>query len=68
MDPQAPLFVLSLQAGEYVWLTYKEVYDVVIKVGNSIRHCGVGLVSYLLDNHLLTFCKPRELSRVGRIQ
>ncbi|KAL2902778.1 Long chain acyl-CoA synthetase 4 [Bienertia sinuspersici] len=30
------------KAGEYVWRTYKEVYDVVIKLGNSIRHCGVG--------------------------
>ncbi|RRT65520.1 hypothetical protein B296_00041018 [Ensete ventricosum] len=28
-------------AGEYVWLTYKEVYDTVIKVGASITSCGV---------------------------
>ncbi|XVE64693.1 hypothetical protein DITRI_Ditri07aG0121700 [Diplodiscus trichospermus] len=29
------------KAGKYVWQTYKEVYDIVIKVGNSIRSCGV---------------------------
>ncbi|KDP25300.1 hypothetical protein JCGZ_20456 [Jatropha curcas] len=29
------------KASEYVWQTYKEVYDLVIKVGNSIRSCGV---------------------------
>lgn len=29
------------QAGKYVWLTYKEVYDIVMKVGASIRNCGV---------------------------
>lgn len=28
--------------GKYVWLTYKEVYDIVIKVGASIRTFGVG--------------------------
>ncbi|XP_009786376.1 long chain acyl-CoA synthetase 4-like [Nicotiana tabacum] len=27
--------------GKYVWMTYKEVYDIVIKVGNAIRNCGV---------------------------
>ncbi|XP_012086726.1 long chain acyl-CoA synthetase 4 [Jatropha curcas] len=27
--------------GEYVWQTYKEVYDLAIKVGNSIRSCSV---------------------------
>ncbi|CAO2819208.1 unnamed protein product [Amaranthus hypochondriacus] len=34
--------IVEGKAGEYVWLTYKEVYDIVIKVGNAIRHCGVG--------------------------
>ncbi|CAN4108406.1 unnamed protein product [Withania somnifera] len=29
------------QAGKYVWLTYREVYDLVLKVGASIRVCGV---------------------------
>ncbi|KAL0016000.1 hypothetical protein SO802_003069 [Lithocarpus litseifolius] len=28
--------------GKYVWQTYKEVYDLVIKVGNAMRSCGVG--------------------------
>uniref|UniRef100_A0A5B6Z4B6 Long-chain-fatty-acid--CoA ligase n=1 Tax=Davidia involucrata TaxID=16924 RepID=A0A5B6Z4B6_DAVIN len=28
--------------GKYEWLTYKEVYDLVMKVGNSIRSCGIG--------------------------
>ncbi|KAI7751717.1 hypothetical protein M8C21_004355 [Ambrosia artemisiifolia] len=27
--------------GPYVWLTYKQVYDKVIRVGNAIRACGV---------------------------
>ncbi|CAI9101131.1 OLC1v1038389C1 [Oldenlandia corymbosa var. corymbosa] len=29
------------KAGKYVWMTYKEVFDLVSKVGNSIRSCGV---------------------------
>ncbi|KAH6830110.1 AMP-dependent synthetase and ligase family protein [Perilla frutescens var. hirtella] len=29
------------KAGQYVWLTYKEVYDLVLLVGASIRSCGV---------------------------
>ncbi|KAJ3694615.1 hypothetical protein LUZ60_010095 [Juncus effusus] len=29
------------KAGEYVWQTYAEVYDIVIKVGASIRSSGV---------------------------
>ncbi|NP_001310699.1 long chain acyl-CoA synthetase 4 [Ricinus communis] len=29
------------KAGKYVWQTYKQVYDLVIKVGNAIRSCGV---------------------------
>lgn len=32
---------MRLQAGKYNWMTYKEVYDLVIKVGASIRSCGV---------------------------
>ncbi|XP_004511519.1 long chain acyl-CoA synthetase 4 [Cicer arietinum] len=28
--------------GNYKWQTYKEVYDIVLKVGNSIRSCGYG--------------------------
>jgi len=24
-----------------VWKTYKEVYDIVIKLGNSLRSCGI---------------------------
>ncbi|XWS61620.1 hypothetical protein CRYUN_Cryun07bG0142000 [Craigia yunnanensis] len=33
--------IVNGRAGKYVWQTYKEVYDIVIKVGNSIRSCGV---------------------------
>ncbi|CAM8956253.1 unnamed protein product [Rhodiola kirilowii] len=29
------------KAGKYVWQTYKQVYDIVMKVGNAIRSCGV---------------------------
>uniref|UniRef100_A0A7C8YYX3 Long-chain-fatty-acid--CoA ligase n=1 Tax=Opuntia streptacantha TaxID=393608 RepID=A0A7C8YYX3_OPUST len=40
--------IVDGKAGEYAWLTYKEVYDIVIKLGNAIRHCGVGKVDFLL--------------------
>ncbi|KAK3037311.1 hypothetical protein RJ639_032073 [Escallonia herrerae] len=30
-----------LQAGKYVWLTYGEVYDIVSRVGASIRSSGI---------------------------
>ncbi|KAL5727038.1 long-chain-fatty-acid--CoA ligase [Ranunculus cassubicifolius] len=33
--------ILNGKPGKYIWSTYKEVYDVVVKVGNSIRTCGV---------------------------
>ncbi|XVF51330.1 hypothetical protein PTKIN_Ptkin04bG0176200 [Pterospermum kingtungense] len=33
--------IVGGEAGNYVWQTYREVYDIVIKVGNSIRSCGV---------------------------
>lgn len=43
-----------LQAGKYVWLTYKEVHDLVLQVGVSIRSCGVGQVRLdVLLNHLI---------------
>ncbi|PON45222.1 2,3-dihydroxybenzoate-AMP ligase [Parasponia andersonii] len=30
------------KAGKYVWQTYKEVYDIVVKLGNAMRSCGFG--------------------------
>ncbi|KAJ4950243.1 hypothetical protein NE237_027075 [Protea cynaroides] len=33
--------IVNGKAGKYVWLTYKEVHDIVMKVGQSIRSCGV---------------------------
>ncbi|CAN1778654.1 Long chain acyl-CoA synthetase 4 [Linum perenne] len=33
--------IIDGKAGKYVWQTYKQVYDIVIKVGNAIRSCGV---------------------------
>ncbi|XP_055819588.1 long chain acyl-CoA synthetase 4-like [Solanum dulcamara] len=33
--------IVDGKPGKYVWKTYKEVYDIAIKVGNSIRNCGV---------------------------
>ncbi|CAN4127216.1 unnamed protein product [Withania somnifera] len=33
--------IVDGKPGKYVWMSYKEVYDIVIKVGNSIRSCGV---------------------------
>ncbi|KAK1378141.1 Long-chain-fatty-acid--CoA ligase [Heracleum sosnowskyi] len=43
--PENPMLghreVVDGKHGNYVWLTYKQVYDMVIKVGNAIRSCGV---------------------------
>ncbi|KAL0906006.1 hypothetical protein M5K25_024465 [Dendrobium thyrsiflorum] len=33
--------IVNGKAGEYTWLTYKQVYDLVLKVGGSLRSCGV---------------------------
>ncbi|KAL3498985.1 hypothetical protein ACH5RR_041717 [Cinchona calisaya] len=33
--------IVNGKPGKYVWQTYKEVYDLVVKVGNSIRSCGI---------------------------
>ncbi|KAJ8764848.1 hypothetical protein K2173_010313 [Erythroxylum novogranatense] len=33
--------IVNGKADKYEWQTYKEVYDLVINVGNSIRSCGV---------------------------
>ncbi|KAK1320622.1 Long chain acyl-CoA synthetase 4 [Acorus calamus] len=33
--------VVNGKPGDYIWMTYKQVYDVVMSVGNSIRSCGV---------------------------
>ncbi|XP_029129723.1 long chain acyl-CoA synthetase 4 [Cajanus cajan] len=42
--PTSPMLgrreIVDGKAGKYKWLTYKEVYDLVIKIGNSIRSCG----------------------------
>ncbi|KAE9451973.1 hypothetical protein C3L33_16135, partial [Rhododendron williamsianum] len=46
--------IVDGKAGKYVWLTYKEVYDTVIKLGNSIRSCGV---AEACNAHRLT-CVP----------
>lgn len=43
------LSILSLQAGKYVWLSYQEVYDLVLKVGTAVRFSGVAKVSYLCE-------------------
>ncbi|KAK6137094.1 hypothetical protein DH2020_029165 [Rehmannia glutinosa] len=29
------------KAGRYMWLTYRQVHDIVLRVGTSIRSCGV---------------------------
>ncbi|TKY71024.1 Long chain acyl-CoA synthetase 4 [Spatholobus suberectus] len=34
--------IVDGKPGKYKWLTYKEVYDLVMKLGNSIRSCGYG--------------------------
>ncbi|KAE8804670.1 Long chain acyl-CoA synthetase 4 [Hordeum vulgare] len=35
--------------GKYTWVTYKEVYDTVIKVGASIRSCSVNKCCGFVD-------------------
>ncbi|GFP86723.1 long chain acyl-coa synthetase 4 [Phtheirospermum japonicum] len=35
------LEIVNGKPDKYVWMTYKEVYDIVLKVGNSIRCCGI---------------------------
>lgn len=37
---------LQAKAGEYEWLTYKQVYDLVLKIGNAMRSLGYGPVSF----------------------
>ena len=37
------------QPGKYVWQTYQEVYDIVIKLGNALRNCGVEEVKIHLN-------------------
>ncbi|XP_052170088.1 long chain acyl-CoA synthetase 4-like [Diospyros lotus] len=33
--------IVNGEPGKYIWLTYKQVFDLVEKVGKSIRSCGV---------------------------
>lgn len=33
--------VVDGKAGQYVWMTYKEVYELVMKIGASLRRCGI---------------------------
>ncbi|GMQ05724.1 hypothetical protein CsSME_00050630 [Camellia sinensis var. sinensis] len=37
--------IVNGEPGKYVWQTYKEVYDLVMKLGNSVRSCGIEEVS-----------------------
>ncbi|KAL4566672.1 hypothetical protein LXL04_030792 [Taraxacum kok-saghyz] len=37
--------IIDGKAGKYVWLTYKEVYDTVLNVGQSIYNCGIKKLS-----------------------
>ena len=37
-----------MQAGGYVWRSYKEVYDVVVKLGKSLRSVDIGQVSHIV--------------------
>ncbi|KAL3619184.1 Long chain acyl-CoA synthetase 4 [Castilleja foliolosa] len=33
--------IVNGKPGKYLWMTYKEVYDIVLKVGSSIRSSGI---------------------------
>ncbi|KAL6549857.1 Long chain acyl-CoA synthetase 4 [Orobanche minor] len=35
------LEIVNGKPDKYLWMTYKEVYDIVMKVGNAIRYCGI---------------------------
>jgi long-chain acyl-CoA synthetase len=37
--------MFEIQAGDYVWQTYEQVYQKVIKIGAAIRSFGVKPVS-----------------------
>lgn len=37
---------LQAKAGVYEWLTYKQVYELVLKIGNAMRSLGYGPVSF----------------------
>lgn len=41
-----------MKAGKYIWQTYKEVYDIVIRLGNAIRSCGVEPVRNVVPESL----------------
>lgn len=45
--------IVHLQAGEYVWMTYKEVYDVVMKLAASISKSGISKVINFPDEDYL---------------
>ncbi|ONK60261.1 uncharacterized protein A4U43_C08F16180 [Asparagus officinalis] len=36
------------KAGKYAWMTYKQVYDIVMKLAASIRRCGVENIKTLV--------------------
>ncbi|PIN09207.1 Long-chain acyl-CoA synthetases (AMP-forming) [Handroanthus impetiginosus] len=33
--------IVNGKPGKYLWMTYREAYNIVLKVGNSIRSCGI---------------------------
>ncbi|KAI4326825.1 hypothetical protein L6164_019355 [Bauhinia variegata] len=43
-NPQNPMLgrreIVNGKPGKYKWQNYKEIYDLVMKIGNSIRRCG----------------------------
>ncbi|KAL8141581.1 hypothetical protein V2J09_014613 [Rumex salicifolius] len=45
--------IVNGKAGEYVWRSYKDVYDIVIKLGNSLRSCDIGWALWHLWSKLL---------------
>eukprot|EP00252_Welwitschia_mirabilis_P024951 TRINITY_DN7625_c0_g1_i1.p1 TRINITY_DN7625_c0_g1~~TRINITY_DN7625_c0_g1_i1.p1 ORF type:complete len:659 (+),score=141.91 TRINITY_DN7625_c0_g1_i1:438-2414(+) len=44
--PENPMLgrreIVDGKAGKYTWITYKEAYDLTLKIGSAIRSCGVG--------------------------
>lgn len=45
MSSELIILFFFWQAGDYVWLTYEEVYNIVINLGAAIRYVGVQPVS-----------------------
>jgi hypothetical protein len=54
----------KLQAGDYVWETYEQIYEKTVTVGSAMRHVGLTAVSKF---YLLEISPRAEIVVVGTI-